>query len=113
MSRTIRRKNAPYNGNRGYKWSVRDVGWEKINGRWYRTHLVYEPDTIEYKKGISEFHRDDDTIGYSKEPGPAWYRNMLAERPLRRKHKNELRKAILDDEYEPDVVAKGKLTYWT
>lgn len=113
MSRTIRRKNASYNGPRGYKWAVTDFNRENINGQWYKTHLVYEPDTLEYKKALAYYHCDNGNIGLSKEPGPAWYRNVTAERPLRRYHKNELRKVILDDEYEPNIVAKGKLIYWT
>ncbi len=77
---------------------------------YYRVY--YNHKSKEYKRGLAQFHSDAHT-NTCKEPGPSWFKNLTHERPLRRKHKNELRKVLLDNNYEPDIIARGKLDYWT
>ena len=48
-----------------------------------------------------------------KEPGPGWFRNLYSDRPLRRKAKEELRKYMMNEEYEPMIEDMPPLPYWT
>ena len=84
-------------------------------GCWYRTASVrvyFEKGSKEYKKGKARFHSDAGTSSF-KEPGPSWFRNLYSDRPLRRHDKNELKKFMLDGEYEPMCSAYHPLDYWT
>lgn len=115
MSRTIRRKN----GNQTRKSScelsdfITDYLWIYVNKcTLYCIRKQYEKHSIEYKKGKAKFHSDSGTWKH-KEPGPRWFRNLTSERPLRRKHKLEIYKFIKNPDYDPDIVSKGKLEYWT
>jgi hypothetical protein len=56
-------------------------------------------------------HRDRSS--YFKEPGPAFFRNLYTERPLRRESKRQLKKFLLTPEFEVILDSKGKLEYWT
>jgi hypothetical protein len=119
MSRTYRRKKG-----REWYWLYQDyvldlsevdlsqvelVSYPKWGGRGYQ--ILFKPDSIEGKKRKNEYHSD--RAERSKEPGPSWFRNMLVERPQRRDAKNQLRKFMLDSEYEVILNAQDKLEYWT
>lgn len=99
MSRTIRRKNQTH----GYMWDE-----ERYCSNWGD----YSPESDEYKKRKSFYHSDSFDVTF-KEPGPSWFRNLYTERPLRRENKQELKKFLLDPEYEPMCEERGKLEYWT
>ena len=58
-----------------------------------------------------KMHKDN--YGYFKDPGPHWFRNLFSDRPLRRYANNELRKFMVNTEYEPLISRKYKLDYWT
>jgi hypothetical protein len=76
--------------------------------------LFYEKkitDKDELKRIWWKAHKDQRK--YFKEPGPAWFRNLCSDRPLRRDVKNELKKFMSNPNYEPIIVSKGKLPYWT
>lgn len=112
MSRTYRRTKERH--RRGWfddeywytsEWVRNEVGMISHRER-------YPKDSIEYKKGYARYHSDAGTH-CCKEPGPSWFRNLYSDRPLRRKSKNELRKFMANEEYEPVVDRKGKLPYWT
>lgn len=110
MSRTYRRKNKV-----GNHWgSFRYCTGEYVYGEnfWTMVFVPFEKNSKEYKKGAAKFHSDAGTIT-CKEPGPSWFRNLYTERPLRRQSKKEIRKFMLDPDYEPIVDKKGKLEYWT
>ena len=100
MSRTIRRKNYP-------KWMI-STRTEKYS---YALRTYIPLTVLEQLKALAKFHSDA-TPKYSGGAGPSWFRNMYADRPARRQNAQELRKFMLNPEYEPMCVAKPKLPYW-
>ena len=113
MSRTIRRKKK----RRGSKawdsidWYVSE--WVLAEHGYYIAHRrPYPKDSKEYKKGYARYHSDAGSHS-CKEPGPGWFRNLYSQRPYRRKARNEIRKFIFDPNYEPMILSKDKLPYWT
>lgn len=113
MSRTYRRKNA----REEYYWVLReynsDYGYND-DGTWYYQswYSYHSEDSDEGRKRLSHYHSDAGTFKH-KEPGPSWFRNFYSQRPLRRHGKRELKKFLLDPEYEPIIEAKPPLPYWT
>jgi hypothetical protein len=112
MSRTYRRKNKV--GNHWadlayYTGEYVRIGYDLW---WPRVYVPFDKQSKEYKKGVAKFHSDAGTTN-CKEPGPSWFRNLYTERPLRRQSKREIRKFMLDPDYEPIIDKKGKLEYWT
>ena len=69
--------------------------------------------SYEYNMEVNKFHREDGGYSRTKEPGPSHFRTLTSERPFRRYNKLEIHKYILDNEREPNIIAKGKLQYWT
>lgn len=126
MSRTYRRKNV----TQEYYWVLResfasDEDIEKykdsivtINyprwGGWdrYYMDIHFSETSEEGKKRLAHYHSDAGTIR-CKEPGPRFWRNLTAERPLRRYNKQELKKFMKDSDYEPMCLEMGELEYWT
>lgn len=107
MSRTFRRKNGdPWDK----KWHVSD--YIRIPGTHCYQRIYYEQGSDEYKKGLARYHSDAGTTN-CKEPGPSWFRNLYTQRPHRRHADIEIRKFILNDDYEPMIGSKDKLEYWT
>ena len=101
MSRTYRRRS----GNQRYKeWYVGQwvSGWGQC--------VEYDRDSREYKKGLAEYHSD--RWDWIKEPGPSWFRNLVAERPQRREAKRQLQKFLRDPKFEVCLNAKDSLPYW-
>jgi len=84
----------------------------KFAGTWFQVNHSIGTNAYDVGKTMSQRDGSNSTVKY-KEPEPAWFRNLTSERPLRRKHKNELRKFKLDSNYEPDIIDKGRLKYWT
>lgn len=74
--------------------------------------VYYRRDSKEGKKRIAKYHSDGEVHNF-KEPGPSWFRNLTNTRPIRRYNKNELKKYLADQEYEPMCESMGKLEYWT
>lgn len=114
MSRTYRRV-----GQSKLRGWFEDIAWYTSEWIWtegsYRVlyRRPFPKDSKEYKKGKARYHSDAATHN-CKEPGPSWFRNLYSDRPLRRSSKNELRKYIAcDGEYEPMILRKEKLPYWT
>jgi len=107
MSRTYRRKTLPVP-----KYVTREEVWS-----WYfrRPHLHYryfEVGSHEHKKALAKHFSDTGTYRY-KEPGPSWFRNLYTERPQRREAVRQLKKFMLNEDYEVILNAKDKLEYWT
>ena len=98
MSRTYRRR---YDKGTLNDWSFRSS-----------IYNIYDYSEEEINRLRSIYHSDSFDCSF-KEPGPSWYRNLVDERPARRKNKQELRKFLLDPEYEPMCIEKCKLKYWT
>lgn len=115
MSRTYRRRHTTQNGmwtDLEYYTSERIYPFADS---WYFSASVrvpFEKGSPEYKKGKARFHSDMGTTT-CKEPGPHSFRNLYSDRPLRRHDKNELRKFILDNDYESMCNSYWKLDYWT
>ncbi len=107
MSRTYRRKNKA--GNHWESFHYYTGKWESFCPRVF---IPYDKNSKEYRKGAAKFHSDAGTTT-CKEPGPSWFRNLYTERPIRRQSKKEIRKFMLDPDYEPIIDKKGKLEYWT
>lgn len=118
MSRTYRRRHTTQNGMWSDLWyftsafacDLYDMVGEPYSERFKR--IPFEKNSPEYIKGKARFHSDMGTTS-CKEPGPHWFRNLYSDRPLRRHNKNELRKYILDHDYEPICLEYWKLDYWT
>lgn len=114
MSRTYRRRHTTQNGmwtDLEYYTSDRVYPFGMCYPRVSVT-VPFEKGSLEYKRGKARFHSDMGTTSF-KEPGPHWFRNLYSDRPLRRHNKNELRKYILDPDYEPICLEYWKLDYWT
>lgn len=111
MSRTYRRRQG--NETKKSRWGLADAlqSYVKVSRGVY-VWVPIDPKSAEGRKRKAKYHSDAGTTTF-KEPGPSWFRNLFSERPLRRKNKNELRRFVLDQEYEPMVSPKGKIIYWT
>lgn len=106
MSRTFRRKDPAGD----LYWLLTD--YQPIPGSRGYQRVKLDPRSIEGIKKLARYHSDS-YDGFS-EPGPAWFRNLMTERPQRREGKRELRKFMAKpDEYEVILNAKNPLEYWT
>ena len=98
MSRTYRRKKAL---GTIHDWSYRLSS--------YKMMIKTESELVKLK---AVFYSDSYDCSF-KEPGPRWFRNLYIERPTRSYNTRELKKFMLDSEYEPLCINKPKLIYWT
>lgn len=99
MSRTFR--NRRFRPTKYTLIGFRCIWWE------VSPHSKLKDDVIIIAKWRSDSFRE------FQEPGPSWYRNLYSERPHRRASKEELRKFNILEEYEPMILSKPKLEYWT
>lgn len=112
MSRTYRRVKRNKRAHRWdeLEWYVSD--WVRSEYGWILYRKPYPKDSPEYKAGKAKYHSDAGTHSF-KEPGPSWFRNLTNTRPYRRVDKRELQKFLSDPLYEPMVLPKYPLEYWT
>ena len=107
MSRTYRNRSQPPH----YLKIVDDSniwnGYSFTEYNWSPCDLCTE----EGRKEIAIW-RSDATREF-KEPGPSWYRRLFTQRPHRQQARREIYKFMLDEEYEPMILSKPKLEYWT
>jgi len=100
MSKTIRRKNENWDNYCIYDF---DYKWRK--------RVVYPKDSLEYKKGMAEYHSDK---LMTMAQVPKWYKVQYCRRPFKRKEKAALRLATKYP--EEDIVfpkaVKDALYYW-
>ena len=92
MSRTYRRKSRAGTMN---DWDFR-----------LSVYRIQDKTDAEIARLLSVYHSDSYDCAF-KEPGPSWFRTLVTERPLRRKNKQELKKFLLNDDYEPMCEEKG------
>ena len=112
MSRTYRRVKLNRSTRKYYNhYSYYIYDYIRV-GFWY-IKVPMDRNSKNYKIELNKFYSDSNNYRCCKEPGPSYFRNLTTERPLRRYNKLELHKYILDYEYEPNIIAKGKLEYWT
>lgn len=116
MSRTYRKQAS-------YPWSWRNPleelvdGYEPGNCIAYYSYnnlcswTVINPKSKEGRKRLARARRDK--VYNFKEPGPSWFRNLFSQRPYRQAAKREIQKYLFDTEYEPMILRKPKLEYWT
>lgn len=109
MSRTYRRKEGFGPGYQDKKWYCDE--WVHQYGYHYIL-IPLDPTSDEYRKKSAKYHSDANSHNF-KEPGPRWWRNMRTNRPLRRDSDREIRKYMLNEEYEVVIDTKGKRPYWT
>ena len=103
MSRTYRNRD-----DSDIWWATQElVRYEPYKWNWFKL----DPSSKEAK--IKKAKLRSDAYKAFKEPGPAWFRNLMTERPQRRFAKNEIRKWMLDAEYEVMILSKHPLEYWT
>ena len=118
MSRT-------YRAVPNYYWSWKCDFEESITGEylpgdrivwsWYpNTIMCYRPIDPKSTKGkrIAALRRRD-KISNCKEPGPSWFRRLFTQRPYRQEAKREIHNFMVDETYEPMILSKPKLEYWT
>ena len=117
MSRTYR--------SNGYNWYWGDFLTESVEGYEPGDEICYyaswrgsvssyrkiDPKSKQGKKLLAERRRDK--VVRFKEPGPSWFRRLFSQRPYRQEAKRELQKFMVDMEYEPMILDKPKLEYWT
>jgi hypothetical protein len=109
MSRTFRRKNEMQE----YQWVLRDWDWSyNTYGICYGQRKTYDRDSKEAITALVRYHSDAGTH-QCREPGPSWFRNLTSQRPHRRSSKEQLRKFILDQEFEVIIEDNPHLEYWT
>jgi hypothetical protein len=109
MSRTFRRKNV----TQEYYWILRDWDWAyNTYSICYGCRKIIDPKSQQAKNLLAKYHSDSGTHA-CKEPGPAWYRNVTRQRPLRREGKEQLRKFMLNEEHEVMITENPPLEYWT
>jgi hypothetical protein len=112
MSRTYRRKIGSKNHYSHYFVTHELIVVESATGRKYFQWMPLDKDSKEYKKAMAIYHSDSGTFSF-KEPGPSWFRKLFTERPQRRESERQLRKYLLDEEFEVILNPKDKLEYWT
>ena len=105
MSRTYRRKNQPIP-----RWVTHES--RRIGESFYWEYFPIDRDSREYAKRIAKYRSDAGTTSF-REPGPAWFRNIFTERPQRREAKRQIRKYMMDEEFEIQLLDKNPLMYWT
>ena len=104
MSRTYRRRKT-----RPPRWVVSEL--VRVTGTWYWEYVPLEPNSTEYKKSLAKYQSD--AFSNHKEPGPAWFRNLFTERPQRREATRQIRKYMMDPDFEIQLLDKNPLMYWT
>lgn len=127
MSRTYRRRRyrqlfGSDNPLMDYYVHEDDVVWNDVDYVKYSWDWGIYSDpryNVKYKKNsktgrkLTAKARSDAATNSCKEPGPGWFRNLYVARPLRRKVKEELRKFMFNEEYEPMILTDPPLPYWT
>lgn len=108
MSRTYRRKGGDHS----------DLVWQtsklvRVPGRliWYWEPM--DPKSKEYIKVVRKYHSDAGThsCGNGKAP-PGWFRAQFVQRPHRREAVRQIKKWLLDPEYEIILESREPLPYW-
>lgn len=74
--------------------------------------IKLDPKSDEAKRRVAKFRSDAGTHN-CREPGPSWYRRITRQIPLRRDGKEQLRKFMLNEEYEVMITENPPLEYWT
>lgn len=106
MSRTYRLKKAKYLIE---ETRVLEERVWRSNKFWDYYYIQIDPKSKEGKKKLARFHSDRK---HNLWKGPNWFRNMYAQRPYRRDCKEQLRKAMYDDEFEVQIRNKPYREYW-
>ena len=108
MSRTYRRKGGDQT----------DLVWQtsklvRVPGKYYWIWIKIDPKTKEYTKIVNKYHSDAGThsCGNGKAP-PGWYRAQFVQRPHRREAVRQIKKWLLDPEYEVILESREPLPYW-
>lgn len=105
MARTYRRKNQPIP-----RWVTHEL--RRLGDSFYWEYFPIDRDSREYANRVAKFRSDAGTTSF-REPGPAWFRNLFTERPQRREAKRQIRKYMMDEEFEIQLLDKNPLMYWT
>lgn len=122
MSRTVRRKNDTHE----YYWVLiefthvdnipKDLEkYDKVvSPRWVSSYdfvdIHYDPKSKLGKKLINRYHSDVNRYHGGK--GPGWFYNLYCQKPYRQEARKEIKKSLLDDEYEVILPSKPKAVYW-
>lgn len=110
MSRTFRRKGC----TEDYYWVLRD--WDLYFSNKYYDHRTRDfqlsRDSKEAIKALAKYHSDAGT-DTNNEPGPAQYRLVTRQIPLRRDSARQLRRYLQGEDFEVIIGTKPPLEYWT
>lgn len=72
---------------------------EYVPGRW-TGGMVAEFDTYEQYVAYHVAYQHKDSVSHWLGGVPSWFVNMYCERPLRAKHKRQIRQALMKDEWD-------------
>lgn len=113
MSRTYRRKSGDQSwldcALTDYVYYDDHTGTRRYWG--FHQRIKIDPRSPEGRKIVAKY-RSDKGKPY-KEPGPSWFHRLYVQRPYRRRANEEIRHAMLDDEYEPMIETKPHRPWWT
>ncbi len=99
MSRTFRRKNVIPDRYFTHDWVSR---FDSCN---WISYIYVKKEGKDLTRGVARFHSEGATHN-CKEPGPAWYRRITRQIPLRRSSKEQLRKYLYNEEFEVIIEEK-------
>lgn len=109
MSRTYRNRSESPHYLKVVENSVTWNGYGWTQYEW--VHIKKNPESEEEKKYLAEWRSD--AYKEFKEPGPSWFRRLFTQRPYRQQARKEIHKFMIDETYEPMILSKPKLDYWT
>ena len=92
------------------RWILRDWEWVPYAGYLIRTNI--DPKSPEGILKLVKYHADG-AYEYWKEPGPAWYRRITRQVPLRRSSARILRRVLQGEDLEVIIETKPPLEYWS
>lgn len=91
----------------GYKYNKDTKTFEEYT----EVEVYYTEKCKEGKKRLAKYHSD--SIGYKyNRTGPGWWKTLTVQKPYRQRSRIELKKFLLDTEYEVVLESKPKKDWW-
>jgi len=106
MSRTYRRKRGDHTD---LEWRTREL--IRVPGYYIWHWVPLDPESKEYKKIVNKYHSDVGTNHFSCR-APGWWITLTSQRPYRRDADRQIKKWMLDPDYEIIIESKEPLPYW-
>lgn len=106
MSRTYRRRRGDQTD---LEWQTRVCC--QIPGTYYWHWEKMDPESKEYKQAVKKYHSDYGSAHYNGR-APGWWITLTSQRPHRRDAVRQIKKWLLDPNYEVIIDSKEPLPYW-